>query len=144
MSIPIPVIDTLSRIVETVIDRVVPDRVGRLKAKQEFEVVLLKRRQEIIDAAKASDAGQVEVNKIEAASDNLFKSGWRPSVGWVCVTALATQFIVAPLLPWLATVFGADGVPPIPALDLGELLTLLFGLLGLGALRTVEKGKGVA
>jgi hypothetical protein len=33
-------------------------------------------------------------------------------------------------------------VPPILALDTGELTTLLFGMLGIGGLRTYEKIKG--
>ena len=29
--------------------------------------------------------GQLEVNKVEAASQSMFVAGWRPAVGWVCV-----------------------------------------------------------
>jgi hypothetical protein len=36
--------------------------------------------------------GQMEINKVEAASTNLFVSGWRPlldgHVGWVCLGTL--------------------------------------------------------
>ena len=32
--------------------------------------------------------GQLEVNKIEAASKSLFVAGWRPAVGWSCCFAL--------------------------------------------------------
>jgi len=28
---------------------------------------------------------QTETNKIEAATQKLFISGWRPALGWVCV-----------------------------------------------------------
>jgi hypothetical protein len=38
---------------------------------------------------QATDLAQVEVNKIEAASSNLFVSGWRPAVGWGGVAGLA-------------------------------------------------------
>ena len=31
---------------------------------------------------------QADINKIEAASSNLFKSGWRPGCGWVCTFGL--------------------------------------------------------
>ena len=27
--------------------------------------------------------GQIEINKVEAASSSLFIGGWRPAVGWV-------------------------------------------------------------
>lgn len=132
----------LARIVEEIIDRVIPDREGRAKAKQELEMEMLKRRTEIIEAAKSSDAGQVEINKIEAADPSLFKSGWRPAMGWVGVFALSYQFVLRPFLTWLSPELGLVNPPPV--LDLGDLLTLLAGMLGLGTLRTVEKTKGVA
>jgi predicted Na+-dependent transporter len=59
----------------------------------------------------------------------------------VCVLGLAYQFLVQPLLAWGS---GVWAVPLPPNLDLGDLLTLLGGMLGLGSLRTAEKFKGVA
>ena len=50
--------------------------------------------------------------------------------------------IVRPLFGWAATNWLGWNAPP--ALELDTLLTLLFGLLGLGAYRTVEKVKGAA
>lgn len=81
--------------------------------------------------------GQMEINKIEAGSDSFFKSGWRPSVGWICTFGLGYQIIARPLLSWVGT-NTAGWVPP-PALELDTLMTLLFGMLGLGAYRTYEK-----
>jgi hypothetical protein len=34
-------------------------------------------------------------------------------------------------------------VASVPTLETGELMTLLFGMLGLGAMRSYEKTKGV-
>lgn len=86
-------------------------------------------------AAIAVVQGQLEINKVEAANPNLFVSGWRPYIGWICGTGLAYQFLVYPIL--------IAFVPKIVQLDMGTLLTLLGGLLGLGAMRTVEKLNGV-
>ena len=61
---------------------------------------------------------QIEVNKVEAGSDSLFKSGWRPSVGWICSFALGYHFVMQPMLT-----------------------TILMGLLGLGGMRSFEKVK---
>lgn len=85
---------------------------------------------------------QAAVNAVEAANPSIFVSGWRPFVGWVCGLGLASQFIVAPLATWGAALAGH--AVAFPALDLGTLMTLLFGMLGLGAARTVEKINGVA
>ena len=77
---------------------------------------------------------------IEAGAD-LFRGGWRPFTGWICALGLGTQFIVAPILTWVSLLFGHNIA--FPALDMSVLLTLLFGMLGLGTLRTQEKLRGV-
>jgi len=106
---------------------------------------LMERASALEEAALSADVqamvGQMEINKIEAASDNLFKSGWRPSVGWTCVAGLAYTFLLRPLLPWMANLCGL-AVPPMPPIDMGELMILLGGLLGLGGFRTFEKTRG--
>ena len=88
-----------------------------------------------------SDQNQVDINKIEAASDNIWKSGWRPAVGWVCVLGLFYEFIVMPILPWVLTVCGINNVPPLPKINDNSLDTLLYAMLGLGSMRTIEKVK---
>lgn len=84
--------------------------------------------------------GQNKINELEAQSGNLFASGWRPAVGWSCVVGLIYQFLLQPLAVWLSGIF--TWMPP-PALELGTLITLLFGMLGLGAMRTTERVQGV-
>lgn len=64
----------------------------------------------------------------------LFKLGWRSFAGWVCGVALCCQFVVGPLLTWVAALAGR--AVPFPALDLSALVTLLSAMLGLGVLRT--------
>ncbi|KQW76584.1 3TM-type holin [Methylibium sp. Root1272] len=129
--------------VRSVLDRVFPDPVQRAQA----EVELLKAQSEgTFDqrAAQALALAQIGVNNTEAASPGIFKGGWRPAAGWVCVSGLGVQFIAAPLLPWVVTVLTGKVLPPIPALDVETLLVLLGGLLGLGTLRTVDRRNGKA
>lgn len=133
----------LARIVEEIIDRVIPDREGRQKAKDELQVEMLRRRQELIDAAKDSDAGQVSINKVEAASPDLFRGGWRPFIGWVCGFGVAYQFIARPLLAWLTPLLLGANIPGPPPLDMADLIFLLGGMLGLGTLRSIDKKNGV-
>jgi hypothetical protein len=78
--------------------------------------------------------GQLEVNKVEAAHKNLFVAGWRPAVGWSCCFALVYSTILSPIISIWFTV---------PAVDSSLLTTVLMGMLGLGAMRTAEKVKGV-
>ena len=84
--------------------------------------------------AHKNAALQLEVNKTEAAHKSLFVAGWRPAVGWSCCFALVYSTILSPILGIWFT------VPPV---DSSLLTTVLMGMLGLGAMRTVEKTKGV-
>lgn len=117
-----------------VIDRVWPDPAQAASAK--LELFKLQQSGELQQIA-----GQLDINKVEAANPNLFVSGWRPFVGWVCGLGLVYSFIGQPLLAW-GSVNWKFAIPP--TLDLGTLLTILGGMLGLGGLRTVEKINGVA
>jgi|TARA_R110000796_G_scaffold38080_5_gene96149 hypothetical protein len=85
---------------------------------------------------------QLEINKAEAASGSLFKGGWRPFVGWICGFALLYHFILSPLIIFIVTLSGAT-IPPLPEFDMGSLMTVLLGMLGIGGLRTFEKQKGL-
>jgi Holin of 3TMs, for gene-transfer release len=79
------------------------------------------------------DVAQTAVNEEEAKSNSFFTRGWRPMCGWVCTFALVFNYMCAPIIK----IF----YPAFPSLDLGELITLLFGMLGLGTLRTIDKKK---
>jgi len=91
--------------------------------------------------------GQMAVNQVEANHKSIFVAGWRPAVGWVCVASLAYQFLLYPFLVWGWLLAQGMGWIPSeldypPILDIGALLTLLTGMLGMGALRTYDKVQG--
>jgi len=137
----LPIIGALLPIVGKIIDKVIPDVAGREAAKMEIQLKLAEQEGELVKALIQSDIAQSEVNKTEAASDNIFKSGWRPAVGWICVTGLAWS-VFLPVIAWFIKLAGVQ-IPELPILN-GEILTsLTFGLLGLGGLRTYEKKSGV-
>jgi hypothetical protein len=85
--------------------------------------------------------GQIEVNKTEAAHKNLFVAGWRPAVGWVCCLGMASNFIVIPMVNFALAL--SSSPITVPLIELSEMMPVLLGMLGLGAMRTVEKSKGV-
>lgn len=86
---------------------------------------------------------QTKVNMAEASNPNIFVSGWRPLIGWICGIALGYNYIFMPLFTYIAKWVSPDA-PPMPTLDSGELITLLFGMLGLAGMRTYERKVGVA
>lgn len=124
-----------------IIEKVIPDPAQAAKAK--LDTLELAQRGELahLDADVKLALGQLEVNRAEAATD-AFRGGWRPMVGWVCAAGLGYQYIARPLLPWFVAVLGLD-VPPLPPLDMGDLITILAGMLGLGGLRSWERTRGV-
>jgi hypothetical protein len=129
-------------IVGKIIDKIIPDPAA--KAAAQLELMKLQQTSDFkeIDADLQMAQGQIDTNKLEASSNSLFKSGWRPFVGWVCGVALGTQFLIAPLCTWIATLAGYS--IKFPSLDMGTLMTLLMSLLGLGGMRTTEKLAGKA
>jgi hypothetical protein len=125
----------VTNIVNTVVDRLVPDKAESQRIKDEVA-------KEVALSAMKGELAQLDVNKAEAASGSMFVAGWRPFIGWVCGSALAFQFVLSPIGQWVADVIGHH-IPPPPSLD--EMLwQLMFGMLGMGTLRTMEKIKGVA
>lgn len=125
-----------------IVDKVVPDPNARAAAA--FEAAKLKQAGDFksIDADLQVMQMQADVNKVEAASTDKFVSRWRPFIGWTCGVGLATQFLVAPLATWISALMGKPIV--FPPLDMGTLITLLFGMLGLGGMRTIEKINGAS
>ncbi len=93
-------------------------------------------------AAHEAAMAQVEVNKMEAQHRSLFVAGWRPFIGWTCGIALAYHFVFNPLIMFGVSWAGVE-IPDLPEFDMGSLMTVLMGMLGLGGLRTFEKVKKV-
>lgn len=123
------------------LDRLFPD--PQAKAAAQLELVKLQQEGEFREQENAIkiSLAQAEINKVEAASQNGFQAGWRPLAGYVCVLGMGVEFILRPLLPWVVRVYDPTIiVPDIPSLD-SVLWELMFGMLGLGALRTADRWK---
>lgn len=124
------------------LDKIIPDPAAAADAK--LKALELAQRGELatLDADLRLMLAQADINKAEASTD-LFRGGWRPACGWVCAAGLAYTFLLRPVLPWLASLAGAD-VQAMPEIDTDTLMVLLTGMLGLGGLRTVERIRGKA
>tara|TARA_R110001632_G_scaffold200107_1_gene322723 strand:+ start:363 stop:770 length:408 start_codon:yes stop_codon:yes gene_type:complete len=84
---------------------------------------------------------QTEINLAESKSTSLFVSGWRPFCGWVCSVGVGYNYILRPLLNYVLAIF-YPLVQQMDSLDMSQLMPLLMGMLGFGALRSYEKIKG--
>lgn len=91
--------------------------------------------------------GQIEVNKVEAASGKFWNGGWRPGVGWAGVSALFFGTTVPFALQtafWALEVVQTGKFSPPPPMDLELVLLLLGQILGIGSLRSFDKLKGTS
>jgi hypothetical protein len=84
--------------------------------------------------------GQNETNTAEASHSSIFVAGWRPFVGWASGIGFVYGTIAQPVLSWLVLMVG---IPAPPTVDVTALASLLFGMLGLGGLRSFEKSRGI-
>ncbi|MFN0043742.1 MAG: 3TM-type holin [Alphaproteobacteria bacterium] len=125
------ILAVLAPLLDRILGAVLPDNEARQKA--------------ILDALGKMTDGDIEqlkVNAVEAASTSLFVAGWRPAIGWCCAFALFYQYLLLPIGLWICRILG-QAIDSPPVLD-GALWELMFGMLGLGALRTIEKVKGIS
>ena len=127
---------SLLPVVGDVLDRFFPDKEKAAEAQRAIEAALIQNAAQI-------NLAQIEVNKAEAASRNVFVAGWRPFIGWACGMAFFWQFVGMPLTVFVLGILDKP-VPELPVFDFGPLMTVMMGMLGLGGLRTYEKLKGVA
>lgn len=140
----------LANLIGPLIDKVasfIPNPAERERVRLAMEAQVMAQQTEIVRALIDADRQQTEINKIEAASSSLFVAGWRPFIGWICGCALAWQFLLLPVGSWLASTVAqylGKEAPTFPQLDNSQLYPILFALLGMGGLRTMEKIRDVA
>lgn len=129
MGLDITGIGALAELATTAVNKIWPDKSEQEKADIAVAVQVV--------------AGQLEINKVEAASQSLFVSGARPFIIWMCGVALGYASLIEPLARFVAQVIYQYG-GAFPAIDTTLTLQLLLGLLGLGGMRSWDKKNGVA
>ena len=117
------------------LDKVIEDKDQKAKLAHELATMADK-------LAHEQQLAQMAINKEEASSGSLFKGGWRPCIGWICGIAFGYHFVLQPVIVFIVVLIGMD-IPELHSFDMGTLLTVLGGMLGIGGLRTYEKQKGL-
>ena len=87
---------------------------------------------------------QAMTNIEEAKHPSVFVSGWRPALGWLCVSCLGYAWIIRDFMVIGLQLAEDTKHIVLPVIDSSELMTLVLALLGLGGVRMYEKIKGVA
>ena len=119
-----PLFAPLVSIFDDVLKKIVPDVNARKEMAHELATKSADQAQELMLA-------QLAINKEEAKSDRWWKAGWRPFIGWCGGLAIFNNYIIMPYVP--------EAVP----MELGQLMPIIIGMLGLGAYRSYEKKEGV-
>ena len=130
------IITSLIGPVSGILDKVIEDKDQKAKLAHEVATMAQRHAQEL---AK----GQLDINKAEAQSRNIFVAGWRSFIGWTCGLAMFWHFVGVPITLFFVSWFAVD-IPELPQFDMNSLMTVLLGMLGLGGLRTFEKFKKVS
>jgi hypothetical protein len=135
MGMDITGIGSVADLATGIINKIWPDKTQAEKDQMAQAMALLQGQ-------LALNQAQLGVNQVEAANRSVFVSGWRPAVGWVCVASCTWNWVGLPIANF-ATALAKHPLSLAPA-DLTQMLPILMGMLGLGALRTYEKSQGVA
>lgn len=141
MSFPILALLPLA---ESIINKFIPDPEAKAKALLELRKEENQQTLKELEIQAQTALSQVEVNKIEAANENLFVSGWRPAIGWCCAIAFFYNYVGQPFAAFIISNY--TGHPALlPSVDMEVIGWTLAGMLGLGGtMRTFEKVKGVS
>ena len=107
------------------LDKFIEDKDQKNKLAHEIATMAEKQSHEVIMA-------QIEVLKADAKG-NWFQASWRPLIGWICGLSLGINYMVSPICAG----FGVD----IPQADMSVMMPLMFGMLGIGGMRSFEKVK---
>jgi hypothetical protein len=86
---------------------------------------------------------QAAINLADANSGSFWRGGWRPALGWTCVACCAMNWFVIPMAQNLAIALGHPAMVFKP-LDSEDMQIVLYGMLGLSGIRTVDKLGGKA
>ena len=101
-------LDLLGKLVDPVsniLDKVVElDKDQKARLAHEIATMAERHAQEL---AK----GQIDINKEEAKSRNIFIAGWRPFVGWTCGLALFWHFLGLPVTLFITGWFNLQHPP---------------------------------
>ena len=107
------------------LDTFIEDKDQKAKLAHDIATMSEKHAQELALA-------QIEVLKADAQG-NWFQSSWRPLIGWISGLSLGINYMVAPICAG----FGIT----IPQADMSVMMPLMFGMLGIGGMRSYDKMK---
>jgi len=111
--------------VSGILDKFVEDKDQKAKLAHTLATMAEEHAQQLALA-------QIEVLKADAKG-NWFQASWRPLIGWISGLSLGINYMVSPICAG----FGIT----IPQADMSVMMPLMFGMLGIGGMRSFDKSK---
>ena len=106
------------------------------KLKLQFEEIQAKLK------SKQMDINLADAQSTAGGLSGFMQRSWRPLIGMSCALAIFWEFVLSKFILFICGILHYE-VINLPQLDMGTLMPLVMSLLGMGALRTFEKTKGV-
>jgi hypothetical protein len=128
-------IPQLLPILGSVLDKTIQDKDIKAKTMAGLESA-------IIVNAHSLNLETIKTNQTEAAHRSVWVAGWRPAIGWSLAAGIFWILIGFPLMQWAVSLLGIQA--PLPGLPTDILFELTLAMLGMSAVRSFDKVKGLS
>jgi len=128
-------IPQLLPILGSVLDKTIQDKDIKTKTMAGLESA-------IIANAHSLNLETIKTNQTEAAHLSVWVAGWRPAIGWSLAAGIFWILIGAPILHWVSFMTGFK--TPLPEFPTDILFELTLAMLGMSAVRSFDKFKGIS
>ena len=118
-----------------VLDATISDKQAKAKAIAGMQAALVSNADNI-------SLETIKTNQTEAAHRSVWVAGWRPAIGWSLAAGIFWMLIGFPLMQWTVSLFGIH--TPLPNLPTDILFELTLAMLGMSAVRSFDKVKGLS
>ena len=140
---------------KTAIEKIWPDETKRAEEMRKLEELRQNGNLAELNAHVQLMAKQADINLADAKSGSWFQAGWRPAIGWVGAISLALMYIPKAIVmtfiwTWqcYSMLHGTSDLssiklPEFPDLGVSDVIGLLMSMLGVAAMRSYDKTKGI-
>ena len=140
---------------KTAIEKIWPDPTKRAEQMRLLEQLRQDGDLQKLNAHVQLQLAQANINLQDAKSNKWFQAGWRPAIGWVGAMSLALMYIPKAIMmtiiwSWQCIVIMQTNtniyqiqLPAFPDLGVSDIIGLLMSMLGVAAMRSYDKSKGI-
>jgi len=130
----------VSKSINTIIDRVLPDWNADADLKRDIEKMKLDMTKSLEQNIQKTVDGQLKINYAEIVSGNWWTRSWRPGISWVCTLSLGYTYLANPIGNWVLENF-FETLTLLPNIPSENMFELIIAMLGMSGLRSFDKLK---